>query len=107
MDDRDVVRALGALEGSIKGLSTQQELTRVSVEAQGQRIASLPCNHHGKKISDLFKRVGVEEENTQRFKIERDVKTKVKKDGVALWKILVPAAVAAIGTIGGVVTAFI
>ena len=79
MDDKDIVRALGRVEASVNALSTQQELTRVSVEAQGQRIASLPCLHHGKKISDLYKRVGAEEENTSRFMIEREVKQDQRK----------------------------
>lgn len=106
MDDKDVVRALGGVEASIKSLAAQQDLTRTAVEAQGKIISSLPCNFHrrtlqsvDRKIDDLCERVGAEEMSTQRLEIERDVRGAVKKDGVALWKILVPAGCGAVATI--------
>ena len=94
-----VIRAVDDMGKSVDSLSAQQELTRVAVEAQGQRVASLPCNFHqhtlqsvSKKVSDLYKRVGAEEEHTNRFVIEQQVKQDTRK----FWKWAVGAAVALI-----------
>ena len=54
-----------------------------------------------RKLSDLYKRVGVEEENTSRIVIEKQVKQDTRKT----WKWALGAAIALAGTAGTIIAA--
>jgi hypothetical protein len=111
MDEKEsLLVKFGEVIGSVKGMSkdvqsltAQQNLTRIAFEKQGLFLASLygDVQDNKKTISKVCKRLDIEEGNTNRIVIEKQVKQDQRKT----WKWALGAAIALAGTAGTIIAA--
>ena len=90
----EVREDVGELRGEIRGVRVQLTDVSTQVREQGERLASLPCEHHRKRITDLFKRA----EGSARFiELESHRRQMLRACLSMTWKIArvaIPALVA-------------
>jgi 3-deoxy-D-arabino-heptulosonate 7-phosphate (DAHP) synthase class II len=61
----------------LHALGANVDVIRESQSAQGSRIASLPCERHARRISEMLKRLGANEDTGRITIVEREATHKV------------------------------
>lgn len=61
----------------LHALTANVDMIRESQAAQGSRIASLPCERHARRISEMLKRLGANEDTGRITIVEREATHKV------------------------------
>jgi hypothetical protein len=94
----EVIGSVRGMSKDVQSLSAQQNLTRIAVEKQGLFLGSLYGDVQGNKkaISKVLKRLDIEEGNTSRIVIEKQVKQDQRKTWK--WALGIGVAVATIGS---------
>jgi len=118
-DDR-VLYLLGQVRGETRAtrqgmasIERQLEMVRAAVTQQGQAIGALPCESHKRRLSDIYRALGVVREDTDRIRLT-DAQRRALQDERSKWlrwgwfglKTLF-VVLAALGIGGGLVTALL
>lgn len=85
----------------LHALTANVDAIRESQQAQGSRIASLPCERHARRISEMLRRLGASEDTGRITLVERETTHRVMR---MFGKVLL-GVMAAAGAVATVATA--
>jgi len=85
IDDK-ILWKLGEMSGDLRAIHREHrrvganlKLVEVALQQQGKAIAALPCHHHAKRLSDLYRSIGQTEEVTGRIELALVERNAVRK----------------------------